>query len=250
MHQRQKKILDMLQSGKVMIPQAAAELGVTQMTLRRDLKELEERKLLLRVKNGAVPHPACYEPQSAGDADLELKFALANLLYERIMPAESIFISTGSTALAFAKVLARRNKNALTVVTNALPVASALFQSSCKVILLGGELRSNSLDLVGPAAEKNLSEYQVEWLVSGCDAALSEYGFYTSDVSLAHLEQKSISIAEHTAIISASSKFRKRALTRFAALNEIDLLVTDCDLPASDRQQMYDSGLKEILQTP
>ena len=150
MYQRQRKILDMLQRGKLLIREAAKELGVTEMTLRRDLKSLEERKLILPVKGGAILHPARYEPESAESIDrMECKFAIANALYQRILPAESIFISAGSTSLAFAKVIARRNTLPMTVITNSLPVASTLFRSSCKVILLGGELRTDSLDLVG-----------------------------------------------------------------------------------------------------
>ena len=80
MHQRQKKILDMLQKGKLLIPETADILGVSQMTLRRDLRELEKRKLLLQVKNGAIPHPARYEPEPAAEDELmQCKFALANL---------------------------------------------------------------------------------------------------------------------------------------------------------------------------
>ena len=249
MHQRQKKILDMLQSGRVEIRKAALELGVTEMTLRRDLKDLENRKLVLRVKGGAIPHPARYEPESSVPHQLDRKFAIANALFLRILPSDSIFLSAGSTSLAFAKVIARRNVLPMTVITSSLPVASALFRSCCKVILLGGELRTNSLDLVGPIAERNLEEYRVNWLVSGCDGAFSDYGFYTSDVSLSNLEKKSLLIAEHAAVIADSSKFGRRALTRFASLKDIDLLVTDDDLPPDDETKLNKAGI-EIIKVP
>ena len=248
MHQRQRKILDMLQRGKLFISDAAVELGVTEMTVRRDLKLLEERKLILCVKGGAIPYPAKYEPESATSGLTDCKFAIANALYQRIMPAESIFISAGSTSLAFAKVIAR-SRLPLTVITNSLPAASTLFRSCCKVILLGGELRSNSLDLVGPIAEKNLEEYHVDWLISGCDAALSDYGFYTSDISVSNLEKKSLSIASHAAIITDSSKFGRRALTRFATLDDIDLLITDDGISSADVENLTNSGL-ELIQIP
>ena len=249
MHQRQKKILDMLQSGRVEIRSAALELGVTEMTLRRDLKELENQKLVLRVKGGAIPHPARYEPETMVAGQLDRKFAIANALFLRILPAESIFLSTGSTSLAFAKVIARRNVLPMTVITNSLPVASALFRSCCKVILLGGELRTNSLDLVGPIAERNLEEYHVNWLISGCDGAFSDYGFYTSDVSLSNLEKKSLRIAEHAAIIADSTKFGRRALTRFASLKDIDLLITDDDFSPADETKLKKAGI-EIIKVP
>lgn len=246
MHQRHKKILDMLQAGKLLIKEAAVELGVTEMTLRRDLKELESKKMVLLVKGGAVPHPARYEPEQTETELLGRKFAIAKALFLRILPTDTIFISTGSTSLAFAKVIARQNVLPMTVVTNSLSVASTLFRSCCKVILLGGELRTNSLDLVGPISEKNIEEYHVDWLISGCDGAFSDYGFYTSDISLLNLEKKSIGIADHVAVIADSTKFGRKALTRFAALKDIDLLVTDNGLSDDDYKKLRKAAIEVI----
>lgn len=245
MHARHKKILDMLEAGRLSIKEAALQFGVTEMTLRRDLKFLEKTGALLQVRGGAILPPARYEPESTEKEDLERKFALAEALYKRIMPLETLFISTGSTALAFAKYLARHNTLPVTVITNSLPVASTLFKTHCHVILPGGELRSNSLDLVGPMAERNLSDYHVDYLISGCDAASSEYGFYTSDMNLSNLEKKSIHIADHTAIVTSSSKFGKKALTRFASRSDVDLLVTDEELTENDHNNL--SPYMEII---
>ncbi|MBP5182696.1 MAG: DeoR/GlpR transcriptional regulator [Lentisphaeria bacterium] len=220
------------------IKEAALEFGVAEMTLRRDLKYLEETGALLQVRGGAVLSPARYEPERSVKEEIERKFALAEALYKKIMPAETLFISTGSTVLAFAKYLARHNTLPVTVITNSLPVASSLFKTHCHVILPGGELRSNSLDLVGPVAERNMEDYHVDYLISGCDAASSGYGFYTSDMNLSNLEKKSIRIADRTAIITASVKFGKRALTRFAAREDVDLLVTDTDLSSGDEEAL------------
>jgi DeoR family transcriptional regulator of aga operon len=127
-------------------------------------------------------------------------------------------------------------------------VASALFRRRCKVILLGGELRTKSMDLVGPVAEKTLEEYHVDYLVSGCDGAFADYGFYTSDMSLSKLEQKTISIADRTAVITESAKFGKRSLTRFAPLDDIDLLVTDTGLTAEDELKLRSHDI-EVIKT-
>ena len=247
MNQRHKKILDMLQHGRIAIPETAEKLGVTQMTIRRDLRELEKRKLLIQVKNGAAPYPPGYDSQRDENEITDEKLAIAEALYQKIFPVKTIFISTGSTALAFARVIARHNVLPMTVITNSLPVASSLFRSCCKVILLGGELRNNSLDLVGDISEKNISEYHVNWLISGCDGASADYGFYTSDKSLSNLEKKSINIAEHVAIITESAKFGKKALTRFAALQDIDLLVTDSALSDAEQEKLTASGMELLL---
>ena len=210
------------------------------------MKELESKKMVLLVKGGAVPHPARYEPEQTETELLGRKFAIAKALFLRILPTDTIFISTGSTSLAFAKVIARQNVLPMTVVTNSLSVASTLFRSCCKVILLGGELRTNSLDLVGPISEKNIEEYHVDWLISGCDGAFSDYGFYTSDISLSNLEKKSIGIADHVAVIADSTKFGRKALTRFAALKDIDLLVTDNGLSDDDYKKLRKAAIEVI----
>ncbi|MDD3885897.1 MAG: DeoR/GlpR family DNA-binding transcription regulator [Victivallaceae bacterium] len=239
MHFRHKKILDLLQGGgKLSIAEAAERLGVSSMTVRRDFRELEEHKLLLTVKGGAVPHPYSYEPDKSPLMLTPDKFGLAEAMYDAIMPCDAIMISAGFTALAFARVMARRCRRDTVVITNNLSAASALFRSSCKVILLGGELRANSLDLVGSLAEKNIANFHVNWLVSGCDGALAEYGFYTADLNLSQLERQSIGIADHVAIITGSDKFGRKALTRFAAPSEVNLLVTDNRLKVEDERQL------------
>jgi DeoR family transcriptional regulator of aga operon len=214
------------------------------MTIRRDLRYLESRKYILQIKGGAVVHPAQYEPESLLNSLNDLKFELADLLYDKIFPCSRIFIGTGTTCLAFAKTVARRNSFPVTVITHSLSVASALFRSRCKVILLGGELRTTSMDLVGEAAERSLTEYKVEWLISGCDGALADYGFYTSDMRLSKLGKETISVAEKVAIITESSKFGSRSLTRFAARDEVDLLVTDGNISACDAEKLKSCGIE------
>ena len=249
MYHRQKVILDLLRSGRIEISSTARLLGVSEMTLRRDLRRMEEEKLLLQVRGGAVRYPAEITPDTAMRQLSEVKFRLAERLLWRIMPLETLFIGTGTTCLAFAQTIARSKIPPATIITHSLPVASALFQTRHRVILLGGELRSTSMDLLGPVAEKNLEEYQVDWLVSGCDGAFADYGFYTSDVNLSSLERKSISISRQVAVVTESGKFGRRSLTRFASLEEISLVVTDDGLPAETAAKMRARGI-EVIEVP
>ena len=249
MYHRQKLILDLLRNGRIEIPATARLLGVSEMTLRRDLRRMEEEKLLLQVRGGAVRYPAQITPDTAMRQLSEVKFRLAERLLWRIMPLETLFIGTGTTCLAFAQTIARSKLPLSTIITHSLPVAAALFQTPHRVILLGGELRSTSMDLLGPVAEKNLEEYQVDWLVSGCDGVFADYGFYTSDVNLSRLERKSISISRRTAVVTESGKFGRRSLTRFATLEEISLIVTDDGVSEDDAKKMRAHGI-EVLTVP
>ena len=111
--------------GRLDLHLTALELGVSDMTVRRDFRELEAAKILLRVKGGgAIPHPTRYEPESVVSELNDIKFELAKNLYRKLSPCDTMFIGTGSCCLSFAKVVARLNLLPLTVVTHSLPVAS------------------------------------------------------------------------------------------------------------------------------
>lgn len=247
MHTRQKKLLELLQrTGFISIPEAAAITGVTEMTIRRDMRSLSERHLVMAVKGGMIAHPAGYEPENSSLLLNPEKFALAEKLYQEIMPVKRIFLSCGFTALAFAKVLARRSAPQVTVVTNSLAAAAALFRTRHKVILLGGELRQESMDLVGDMSNSNLQSCQVDCLISGCDAASAEFGFYTTDPELSRLERNSIAIAGKVAIITESSKFALQGKVCFARPSEVDLLVTDRQIKTGVVQALNNSGVKVV----
>ena len=85
MNQRHKKILDLLQHGRITIPDTAEKLGVTPMTIRRDLRELEKRKLLIQVKNGAAPYPPGYDSERDENEITDEKLAIAETLYQKIL---------------------------------------------------------------------------------------------------------------------------------------------------------------------
>ncbi len=246
MNERQQKILNLLQAGRINLHETAELLGVTEMTLRRDLKKLSLKYPVIMVRGGAVLASFQYMPPESEKEHILRKMAIAEKLFDRIMPVETVFIGTGTTSLAFAKTVARHNKYPMTVVTNSLPVASALFRTQCRVILLGGELRNTYLDLVGSIAEKNLEEYHIDWLVTGCDGAFADAGFYTSDINLSALEKKSIAVAAHVAVITESRKFGRRALTRFASPDDVDLLVTDENLSGSDEKSLENAGIEIV----
>ena len=252
MHARHRKILEMLQTDRLYIRSAAAELGVSEMTLRRDLRELEEQKLVMMVKGGAIMHPARYEPEKSPMMLTPEKFALAEALYDEIMPAEKLFIGSGFTALAFAKLLARRRSGRLTVITNSLSAAASLFRANHKVILLGGELRSNSLELVGPLTERNLSDFDMDWMVVGCDSASAKSGFRTWDINLARVKQRLLGCAGHAAVITESSKFYREGAEEeftFAAPYQIDLLVTDTGLDPAAAAELRNSGMQVVTKS-
>jgi len=236
MNQRQQEILDRLNRiGKILIEEEAKHFGVAPMTIRRDLRFLEKNGLAVQTKKGAIPKPKIYAAPLNMAEDSAIKRKIAAKLLEMIEPSSTVLLSTGTTTLTFARLLAQQNLP-LTIITNSIPIASALFQTRIKVILIGGELRTTSLDLVGPAAEKYLSEYHIDLLVTGCDGADAEQGFYTSDLNLANLEKLSAKVSDKVIVITESRKFGKKALVRFAKITDIDTIITDNRMKAIDRE--------------
>ncbi len=235
MNERLSQLLTELnRTGFLRLDDAAARLGVTTMTIRRDFRLLEADGYIFQVKNGAIPRQKL--PEMRYDASRpSSKHKLARELAGVLSPRDVVLLSAGTTALACAQVLAALNAE-LSVLTYSLPVASALFQSRCHVILMGGELRSNSLDLLGPLTEANLRQYHVNYLVTGCDGADAETGFFTTDLNLANLERISATIADHVVVVTESAKFKRKSMVRFLELDNTDLLITDRNLRELDRQ--------------
>jgi DeoR/GlpR family transcriptional regulator of sugar metabolism len=214
------------------------------MTIRRDIAFLEKNGLAVQVKGGAIPKAKICESMIDSPTKNAIAAGMMEIL-EQMPEVKTLMLSTGGTTLAFARLLAQKNLP-ITVLTNSIPIASALFQTQTKVILTGGELRTTSMDLVGPAAEKYLSDYHVDLLLTGCDGADSQEGFYTSDLNLASYEKLSVKIADKTFILTESLKFKRKALAKFAELNEIDSLITDNNLKAIDREILARRKIKVI----
>lgn len=246
MNQRQQELLDRLnRSGKAVIEVEAEHFGVASMTIRRDLRFLEKNGLAVQTKKGAIPKPKIYAAPLNMAEDSAVKRKIAARLLEMIEPSSTVLLSTGTTTLTFARLLAQQNLP-MTIITNSIPIASALFQTRIKVILIGGELRTTSLDLVGPAAEKYLSEYHIDLLVTGCDGADAQQGFYTSDLNLANLEKLSAKVSDKVIVITESRKFGRKALVKFAEIADVDAIITDNHLKAIDRELIARKGVEVI----
>jgi DeoR family transcriptional regulator of aga operon len=235
MNHRQQTLIDELNTnGHVSVVDLAAKLKVTEMTIRRDLQQLESQQLLTRVHGGALP---CSKLPLGADILTspanDKQIAIAKLTVDTLPNDATVMLNVGTTVLQIAREIARRQL-ALTVVTNSLPVAVTLYQSECHVLLTGGSLRRQSLDLVGPVTEQNIDEYHVDILIAGCDGAMAGEGFFTNDVNLAAMEQKAVRIASEVIIVTESHKFHKRSLAKFADISEVSTIITDSQLSSAD----------------
>lgn len=247
-NQRQAAILQALgERGRVSVEDLAARLGVSGMTVRRDLTELEKRGLLVRTHGGALPRVplALAGVTATPQASSPEKIAIGRRAAALVEPGQTVMVDSGTTALEVARHLPA--DPSITVATVSLVVAWELYRSPLQVLLLGGFLRRDFPSLYGPLTQGNLADLTVDLLFIGCDGARSDDGFYTVDLHVSSLERAMIGIAQRVVVVTESAKFERRAFARFAAPDEVHTLVTDPGLPEADRRRLRKKGVEIIL---
>ncbi|MCL5104866.1 MAG: DeoR/GlpR family DNA-binding transcription regulator [Armatimonadetes bacterium] len=248
MDTRKTAILELLeQTRQVSIRELASRFAVSEMTIRRDLNELEDQGLALRIHGGAVPTGRLRFLQMGlpNYQAAESKSAIGKLASSLVSPGQTVMIDTGTTALEVARHLSQDAD--ITVATTSLCVAQDLYDSPIKVLLLGGFIRDEFPSVYGPMTEKLLHDIRVDILFIGCDGADSRTGFYSNDLHISSLEQEMIRIADKVVVVTESSKFGRRAFARYATPEQVDILVTDALIDPTDRQALEEHGVNVMI---
>jgi DeoR/GlpR family transcriptional regulator of sugar metabolism len=212
----------------VRLDELTAALGVSQATVRRDLDELAAEGRLRRVHGGAVALD-----ERAGEPRFEAKAAtaaaekarIAGRVVELLAPDDTIYLDSGSTVLAVARLL--HGWSRLTVVTNSLPVAMELMGRGPRLIVIGGEVRATSQALVGPLTRSILDDLQVDRALMGTYALSLEDGLMTTDPSEAYTKELVLTRAREVIVLADAAKLSTRSLVRAGRLTDVDILVTD-----------------------
>lgn len=228
--ERQREIVARtLQAGRVDVADLARDFEVTAETIRRDLSELQERQLVRRVHGGAVPwQTQGFEPLLAVRNDLQVseKRRIAHVAVQELPDSGAIIIDSGSTLTFLAERLPR--DRSLLVVTNSLLTAQVLAENeAAEVVVLGGQVRKNTLAMVDPEAVAAVSRLHVDTLFISSDGMSAERGLTTPYREEAALKQAMIRSAERVVALVDFSKYGNDHLTRFADWSEVDVLVTD-----------------------
>ncbi|MGV8967477.1 MAG: DeoR/GlpR family DNA-binding transcription regulator [Cellulomonas sp.] len=257
--QRQEVILaDVRARGAVRVTDLVATLDVSDMTVRRDIAELERQGLVHRVHGGAVDaHHTAHEPDFAVKRTLAgaEKGEIAQAALAWITPGASIALSAGSTAHLLAELVAAdATLRPLTVVTNSLPVADTLHAASRRhgdlgldVVLTGG-VRTPSDALVGPVADASLSQLRVDRAFLGVHG-LGPDGLSTPNLLEAQTDRALIASARDVVVLADHSKWGVIGLARIASLESVDVLITDGGLPDAARQ-VAQAAVGQLLIAP
>ena len=241
--QRQAAILDRVRAaGGVRVTELAAEFGVSDMTIRRDLETLHEQGLLAKVHGGATlagPGSA-EEPGFAAKSirQQDEKRAIAERAACLVEPGMAIALSAGTTTAALATRLA--DVRGLTVVTNSIPVADALYQNprADQTVVLTGGIRTPSDALTGPVAEAAIAALNVDLLFLGVHGMSPRTGFTTPNLLEAAVNRRLISSARRLVVLADHTKWETIGIATIAPLDDADVLISDGKLPPEGRRQI------------
>jgi DeoR/GlpR family transcriptional regulator of sugar metabolism len=176
--------------------------------------------------------------------NVEVKKRIGERASELVESNEVLLLDSGTTVLHLARAIARKVEGGrlagLTVVTNSLAVAEVL-GDLCRVVLLGGQVRLFRRDVTGLVVEKNIRMFRAHKAFIGADGVTVKDGLMTTDELTSKVDEEMIRRSERVVLLADSSKFDNPSFVSFAALRDVDVIISDEGL-ASERRKAYESA--------
>lgn len=235
--------------GHVKVLNLCRDLKVSSVTIRKDLKFLEDKGLLFRTHGGATlenPYIIDRPVNEKEKLHLSEKMRIGAAAAKLLQPNDSILIASGTTVQAMAKCI--QPKENLTVITSALNVALELIHHpEIEVVQLGGILRKSSSSVTGPYAESILTDFSCSKLFLGVDGIDLEFGLTTTNVMEAHLNREMIKVSQKTIVLADSTKFGRRGFGKICDFEDIDEIITDRGVSEFTAKTLEEMGIKVTI---
>lgn len=249
--QRQAMILDRVQEdGGVRVSDLVEELGVSDMTIRRDLELLAERGLVVKVHGGATALDLTRISEPGFEAKTGLQQAEKQAIAAAVRPlitSGAIAIGAGTTTHAVAHALV--DLPDLTVVTNSIPVAEVFHQEARpdQTVILTGGIRTPSDALVGPVAVGALRSLHVDVTIIGVHGMEPRSGFTTPNLLEGETDRAMIESAQRVIVAADHTKWGVVGISTIARFDEVDVVVSDEALAPDARESLEDRVGKLVL---
>lgn len=250
---RRSSILDELQSkGRLRVANLSRDLGVSEVSIRRDLRILEEKGLLKRIHGGAVAldDSATETSLAVQDPQREKKERIGKAAAQLVRRGESLIFDSGSTPLQVARSLDRGllQSGNLTVISAYLPVVRELGRwSGVHFILLGGIYLPNYDLMVGPQTIQQLKGLHVDKIFLGADGMTLSQGLTTANVLEAEVDRAMVQAATEVIAVSDSSKIGVIGLATIMPFSGINMLITDSEAPPDFVNSLRRQGIEVML---
>lgn len=234
--------------GVAQIGDLATSLGVSDETIRRDVRHLAARGLVRKVHGGVAPPDAlgesAFRQRMAENADA--KRAIARAAAALIADGESLILDTGTTTAYVARVLVERKD--LLAVTNGTEIARTLAAApGARVHLTGGEVRADDGAVLGHQAVASLERWRMRTAILSVGGLDPLSGCMDHHLAEAEFSAAVIRHAERVIVVADHGKFSRRAPARFAAFEQIDIVVTDREPPPAARRHIEDAGTTLVV---
>jgi DeoR/GlpR family transcriptional regulator of sugar metabolism len=240
-------------SGAATVAELAGSLGVSEMTIRRDLGVLATQQLVEKVHGGAVlARGGASEPHFATKRRINAaaKAAIAEAAVTRVHDGMTVALSAGTTTWQVARRL-RGGVRDLAFVTNSLNVAGALEANGWhSIVVSGGSFRTPSDALVGPFANQTLRQLNADLLLLGVHSIDARVGLTTPNVAEAETNRILVAAARRVVVVADSSKLGQVSLATFAGIDEVDELITDTGAEPATVAALREAGLTVELVAP
>jgi DeoR family galactitol utilization operon repressor len=242
LNEREKAVMALLsERGSLSVGELSVQFGVSEVTVRSDLKSLEDRGLLTRTRGGAVPalHRDILERQSER---LEEKTRIARAAAELVEDGDVVMIEAGTTTALVARYLTGRRD--VHIVTNStLAFGYARANPALQLTMTGGEFRRPTESLVGPLALETLARLNVRWAFVGTDGFSVAKGMTTHLVEGAEIVRTMKAHAEKTVLVADASKYGRIGFASVLPLTAVDLILTDSNLSARAARELSDASI-------
>lgn len=230
--------------GRVVVDDLAVRFGVTPQTIRKDLNDLCDRRLLKRVHGGAVLASGVenlrYDARRVLAADEKTRIGrhAASLIPDDC----SLFINIGTTTEEVARAL--RAHRDLLAITNNINVANILHQApQIETIIVGGVLRHSDGGIIGESATDFINQFKVDYAVIGASAIEEDGALLDYDYREVRVSQAIIANARTVVLVADHMKFSRSAPVRIGHISQIDILVTDAEPPESLARVCAEAGV-------
>ena len=243
MELRHTKILELLtEKNKVDVTELSQNLGVSQVTIRKDLDMLEKKGLIVR-EHGFATLNGQDDMNNRIAYHYDIKQQLAKSACQMIEDGETIMIESGSCCALLAQEIASTKKD-VTIITNSSFIADYIRQySQVKLILLGGEYQKEAQVVVGPMTRRCVEAFFVDKFFIGTDGFSRNTGFTGNDYMRSETVRDMARQAAHVIVVTESSKFQQVGLVNLLPTQDVYCVVTDGMIPQESEEYLQSQNV-------
>ncbi len=249
---RKNHILEIIRKeNSAKVSDLSARMGISEVTIRRDLRELDEMGLLHKTHGGAIIRTlTAVEPNrdQLEGLNVDKKKAIAKMAYQTLTDGSSIMMDSSSTCIQLAREICDGQKRNLTVVTNSFKAVEILCGCQhVEIIHIGGNVRRNLYSSIGAIAEASLRSVRVDKAFIGVNGVDFLVGLTTANMFESQIKRSMMAAANQCIVLADSTKFNRTFLCIFGSISEVDCIIADSDVPESIRAKALDMGIDLMI---